>query len=238
MTVGSVFSGIGGLDLGLERAGHRILFQVESNAYARAVLARHWPTVPCYTDVTTLQADHLPPVDILCGGPPCTPVSEANITRKGTEDANWLWPHFNRLVRRLRPRYLLLENVPGLLTANRGGAFQSILSDLASQRYDAEWRCLGASHVGLPHRRLRVWLVAYPHDEAQSGIAFYDDTGKSLSEFTGRHERSNAQCEVDRVAHGTARWVERVRTLGSAVVPPMAEWLGHRLTTHATTRPR
>ena len=159
MTIGSLFSGIGGLDLGLERAGHTVRWQVEANPYCQRILAQHWPHVHCYPDVTQLTGQELAPVDIICGGFPCQPVSLAG-SQKGIDDDRWLWPHFARLLRVLRPRYALLENVPGLLTANGGHAFGSILADLADNGYDAEWDSIPAAAVGAPHLRYRVFVIA------------------------------------------------------------------------------
>ncbi len=159
MRVGSLFSGIGGLDLGLERAGMRVVWQVENNPYCRKVLAKHWPDIPCYEDVTTLTGKELEPVDVICGGFPCQPVSVAG-TQKGTHDKRWLWPEFNRLLRILRPRYAILENVPGLFTVQHGKIFGDILRDLAEGGYDAEWNCLPAAAVGAPHLRYRVFIIA------------------------------------------------------------------------------
>ena len=228
MTVGSLFSGIGGLDLGLERAGHRVLWQVESNAFCRRVLARHWPHVPCYTDVTTVTGHDLAPVDLLCGGFPCQPVSQAG-PRKGTDDTKWLWPDFARLLRVLRPRYALLENVPGLLTANGGGAFRDILTDLAECGYSATWQDLPAASVGAPHLRYRIFLVAYPDDESQSGCSIYADAGESLSEFARCHQWDKRTPDMDRMADGIPHRMDRLRALGNAVVPQVAEWIGRRL---------
>jgi len=172
MTVGSLFSGIGGLDLGLERAGHTVRWQIEADPYCRRVLAQHWPDIPCHHDIKTVTAGDLTPVDLLCGGFPCQPVSHAGL-QKGTTDDRWLWPEFYRLIDVLRPRYVLLENVPGLLTANGGSAFRGILADLATSGFDAEWDCLPAAAVGAPHLRYRIFLVAYLH--GTSGTAPHAD---------------------------------------------------------------
>ena len=172
MTVGSLFSGSGGLDLGLERAGHTVQWQIEADAYCRRVLAQHWPHVPCHHDIKTVTAGDLTPVDLLCGGFPCQPVSHAGL-QKGTTDDRWLWPEFYRLINALRPRYVLLENVPGLLTANGGSAFRGILADLATSGFDAEWDSLPASAVGAPHLRYRIFLIAYLH--GTSGTAPHAD---------------------------------------------------------------
>src|SRR4051812_25990654 len=103
--VGSLFSGIGGFDYGLERAGMRVSWQCEADEVCRGVLARHWPQVPCYSDVRELRAPE--PVDVLCGGFPCQPFSFAG-TKRGTADERWLWPEFARIVGLLRPRYVIV----------------------------------------------------------------------------------------------------------------------------------
>ena len=156
MRVGSLFSGIGGIDLGLERAGMKIAWQVEIDEWCRRVLTKHWPAVPKYGDIRSVGAHNLAAVDVLAGGFPCQPVSHAG-KRQAQDDARWLWPEFARLVRELRPRYVFVENVPGLLD----GPMADVLGDLAACGYDAEWDCIPAAAVGALHTRDRVWMVAY-----------------------------------------------------------------------------
>ena len=157
-----LFSGIGGFSLGLERTGgfETVAF-CEIEPYPRAVLAKHWPGVPCYEDVRTLTADTLSrdgiAVDVICGGFPCQDVSFAG-KRAGLEGArSGLWREYARLVGELRPRFVIVENVPGLLNLGMG----AVLGDLAALGYDATWDCIPASAVGAPHRRDRVWIVAH-----------------------------------------------------------------------------
>jgi DNA (cytosine-5)-methyltransferase 1 len=165
MTVGSLFSGIGGIDLGLERAGMTIRWQVEKDAWCRRVLSKHWPDVPKYEDITTLTGHELERVDVLAGGFPCQPASLAG-TRKGNEDVErWLWPHFGKLIRVLRPRIVLVENVTGLFTVNGGAAFGEIIGGLAEMRYDCEWTVISARDMGAPHLRNRLWIVATNTDD-------------------------------------------------------------------------
>jgi DNA (cytosine-5)-methyltransferase 1 len=159
LTVGSLFSGIGGIDLGLERAGMEVRWQVEIDEWCRRVLTKHWPDVPKYGDITTLTGEELAPVDLLCGGFPCQPVSVAG-RRLGDADDRWLWPEFIRVVRLVRPTWVLVENVPGLRSAASGRLFGGILADLAACGFDAEWDCIPASAVGAHHQRDRLWLVA------------------------------------------------------------------------------
>ena len=158
MTVGSLFSGFGGFDLGFERAGMTISWQVEIDEYCRQVLKRHWPTVPRFADVRDVSASNLATVDVICGGFPCQPFSVAG-KRKGKSDYRWLWPDFSRVVDEIRPRWAVLENVPGLLTAESGEC-TAVITDLASLGYDAEWGCISASSFGSPYRRSRWFCVA------------------------------------------------------------------------------
>jgi DNA (cytosine-5)-methyltransferase 1 len=248
MTIGSLFSGIGGLDLGLERAGHEVVWQVEADAYCRRVLAKHWPHVPCYEDVTTVRGEDLPPVDLICGGFPCQAVSVAG-KQIGTQDDRWLWPHFARLLRVLRPRYALLENVPGLLTVSGGRVFGAVLSDLAESGYDCEWEVLSAADVGAPHLRQRVWIVADARRQRLEGVspvgATPPSTGRTGGEsgagpprFFDAPRRGDWQPEpnIRRVAPRLPDRMDRLRCLGNSVVPQVAEWMGRRLTAYAETR--
>lgn len=155
LTVGSLFAGIGGFDLGLERTGgFEVRFQVEIDDYCRAVLEKHWPNVKRYADIRAVES--VERVDVLCGGFPCQPVSVAGKQLRQADD-RWLWPEFCRLIRLLRPRYALIENVPGLFNGGMG----DVLRDLAEMRFDAEWHVISAEDVGAPHLRERVWILAY-----------------------------------------------------------------------------
>jgi site-specific DNA-cytosine methylase len=156
-TFGSLFAGIGGIDLGLERAGWACRWQVEWDDYCQRVLAKHWPDIKRYGDITTVDWSGVEPVDLLAGGFPCQPFSVAG-RRKGTDDDRWLWPAFATAIRALRPRLVLVENVPGLLAGHGMG---SVLGGLAELGYDAEWDCIPAAAVGAPHLRYRIWIVAY-----------------------------------------------------------------------------
>lgn len=212
MRFGSLFSGIGGLDLGLERAGMECVWQVEIDDYATRVLEKHWPNVPRWRDVRTFIADadcdrqqgwkkshsqpeesrqqasrrdHLerlrPPADVdgICGGFPCQPVSLAG-ARRGDADERWLWPYFRDCIRILRPRWVLIENVRGLLSADVGRLFRGILWDLASLGFDAEWQILPAGAFGAPHIRERVFIVAYAQHNGCNGFPFKGSTGTGV----------------------------------------------------------
>jgi DNA (cytosine-5)-methyltransferase 1 len=165
LTVGSLFAGIGGFDLGLERAGMRVLWQCEIDPYAQRVLAKHWPDVLLLPDIRGVCADTVPAVDVICGGFPCQDLSLAGRGAGIDGERSGLWGEYARLIRELRPRYVVVENVAALLARGMG----VVLGDLAACGYDAEWDCIPASAVGAPHQRDRVWLVAYPNQERRGG---------------------------------------------------------------------
>jgi DNA (cytosine-5)-methyltransferase 1 len=170
VTFGSLFTGIGGLDLGLERAGLQCAWQVEINAYATKVLTKHWPHVARFRDVrsvgrhtTNLTTCYCPltPVDVLAGGFPCQDISPAG-KRAGIDgERSGLWADFFRLICELRPRYVLVENSADLLRRGMG----RVLGDLAGAGYDAEWCVLSAAQLGAPHLRRRTFIVAYPNSQ-------------------------------------------------------------------------
>lgn len=159
MRYGSLFSGIGLMDLGLENVGFKAAWQCENDKQASKVLEYHWPEVPNFGDITKVDWSEVEPVDALVGGFPCQPFSSAGM-RKGSSDDRWMWPEFFRAIRVLRPKFVVLENVSALLRSPEWG---TILGDLANAGYDAKWRVLRASDVGAPHRRERVFAVAYSH---------------------------------------------------------------------------
>lgn len=162
LTVGSLFSGAGLCDLGLSWAGFHHQWFCEVDPVCRSILARHWPDVPVYGDIRTINGRELPAVDVLCGGFPCQDVSQGGKhagIRKGTRSG--LWFEYARLIGEIRPRYVIIENVRGLLS--RG--IEIVLQDLAAIGYDAEWEVLSAAALGAPHRRERVFVVAFPHGD-------------------------------------------------------------------------
>jgi DNA (cytosine-5)-methyltransferase 1 len=156
LTIGSLFSGIDGLALGLLRAGlGPVVFQVELDEFCRKILAKHWPDAIQHSDITTV--DQLPYVDVLIGGFPCTDISNAGRREGISGPQSGLWHHYARIIRMVRPRYVVVENVAAL--AHRGMGL--VLGDLAASGYDAVWDCIPAAAVGAPHRRDRFFLVAW-----------------------------------------------------------------------------
>lgn len=171
LTIGSLFSGIGGLDLGVELAtSGRVVWQCEENLFCRRVLAKRWPGVSCHDDVRTFGAHALDcdlngdctcgapePVDIICGGFPCQDISEPGKGAGLAGERSGLWSEFARVVRDLRPRYVFVENVRAL--AHRG--LGTVLGDLAALGFDAQWCVLGGEHAGCPQRRPRLFILAH-----------------------------------------------------------------------------
>ena len=161
-TLGSLFTGIGGIDLAFVRAGFSVSFQVEIDDYCRKVLAKHapeyWPTAQVFEDVKHVGSANLPNVDVLAGGFPCQDISAAG-KRAGIKEGtrSGLWFEFARIIGEIRPRIVMLENVAAI--TSRDGV--RVIADLASLGYDAEWGIIPASAVGAPHRRERWWCVAY-----------------------------------------------------------------------------
>ncbi len=138
----------------------RCAWQAEIDPYCKKVLRHHWPEVTNYGDITKTDWWQVPRVDLICAGFPCQPHSVAG-ARNGISDPRWLWPTIHRAHRGVLPRWILLENVPGLLTSSGGHAFAEILGDLAESGYDAEWQIIPASAFGAPHRRERLFILAW-----------------------------------------------------------------------------
>jgi len=230
MNVLSLFSGIGGLELGLERAGMTVVGQVELDPFCRSVLAKHWPAVPRHDDVRTAvdwwRSEQRPRVDVICGGFPCQDVSDAGRLTGIEGVKSGLWTHYAAVIRQLRPRYVLVENVPGLLS--RG--FGRVIGDLAACGYDAEWDCLPAAAFGAPHLRPREWILAYP--TGQRGASWDPDA----TVFAGWrtvdvHPGWPSDAGMVRMADGIPAELDRAResALGNAVVPQVTEYIGRLL---------
>jgi DNA (cytosine-5)-methyltransferase 1 len=158
VTVGSLFAGIGGFDLAASRVWgwDCVKWQVEIDPFACRVLAKHWPEVPRFGDIRELTGGELEPVELVCGGFPCQPVSLAG-KRMGEADDRWLWPEMRRVVSLLKPAWVVGENVPGLL----GMGLDQVCADLEALGYEVWPLGIPAVAVGAPHLRERLWIVAY-----------------------------------------------------------------------------
>jgi DNA (cytosine-5)-methyltransferase 1 len=155
-----LFSGIGGFSLGLERAGFRTIAFCEIDSFCRRVLAKHWPDVPCHDDIMTREFQE-GEADVICGGFPCQDISVAGKGAGLAGERSGLFRELVRAIRLVRPRFAILENVAALLGRGMG----AVLGDLAEIGFDAEWHCIQAAEVGAPHKRDRVWIVAYADGE-------------------------------------------------------------------------
>jgi DNA (cytosine-5)-methyltransferase 1 len=251
MTFGSLFSGVGGLDLGLERAGLRCAWQVEIDPFCRQILSKHWPNLPRHEDVRTFppSAPEVWRCDLIVGGFPCQDVSDAG-RRIGIDgERSGLWSQFERVIRVLRPNYVLVENVTGLLIRGLG----RVLGDLAALGFDAEWEVLSASDLGASHIRERVFVLAYSRQERcfqgeiERRIACQDISTKTLRPISreawmpgvgrriGRLGRHLPEFAFNGMVDGLSDRLDRIGALGNAVVPQVAEWIGRRLMTFGSS---
>jgi DNA (cytosine-5)-methyltransferase 1 len=154
MKVLDLFSGIGGFSLGLERAGMETIAFCEIEPFCREVLKKHWPSVPIYKDIRELKGGKIE-ADVICGGYPCQPFSVAG-NRRGEEDDRHLWPEMLRIIKEVRPSWVICENVYGHVSMG----LDEVLSDLATEGYATKVFTIPACGLDAPHRRNRVWIVA------------------------------------------------------------------------------
>ena len=160
MNVLDLFSGIGGFSLGLERAGMKTVAFCEVDKKCQQVLKKHWPGVPIFDDVSTLKGEDIEEtVDVICGGFPCQDISLAGKGAGLEGKRSGLWSEFKRLIEEIKPKYAIIENVSAL----RSRGLDQVLREISEIGYDAEWHCITASSVGAPHRRDRIWILAYPN---------------------------------------------------------------------------
>jgi DNA (cytosine-5)-methyltransferase 1 len=242
----SLFSGIGGFDLGLERAGMECVAQVDIDPFCQKVLAKHWPNVERFSDVRQCGKHNLPPADLICGGFPCQPHSNAG-ERKGIRDERDMWPEFYRIVCEIRPRWIVAENVPGILSSDDGKFFGGILGYLSKIGYSVEWDAISASSFSAVHERKRVFIVSYPDS---TGLVECGGIFRKLAKADGQEKKivqavglanmvtceylssaRNWPCESVflRKHHGVSNRTHRVRALGNAVVPQVIEWIGRMI---------
>lgn len=189
MNVGSLFSGIGGIELGFKREGFRTSWFVENNPYCQEVLKRHFPAARIYGDITKLDFSTLPEVSVLTGGFPCQDISTAGKQAGIRGKRSGLWKYYAEAIRVLRPKVALVENVPALAYLG----LDEVLADVAEIGYDAEWFNLSASAFGAPHRRERIFILAYPQRSVWWGKV-------QPKEAYGLLDKNH-----DEVAHGNGR---------------------------------
>lgn len=230
MKVLDLFAGIGGMSLGLERAGMRTVAFCEIEEFPRRVLAKHWPEVPQYDDVRTLTAERLTAdgisVDVICGGFPCQDISLAGRMAGADGEKSGLWREVVRLISDLRPRFVVLENSPVL----RSRGLENILGELSALGYDAEWHCIPANAVDAPHRRDRLWVIAYPSGERDGFPPFEIRAGWDQSQHSSWWDTQPSVC---RVVDAVSAEPHRLKALGNAVVPMIPELIGRAIMEHA-----
>ena len=253
--IGSCFSGIGGWELGLERAipNSRTIWQVEENAFCQGILKKHWPDATIFNDVRTVGAHNLEPIDLLCAGFPCQDLSLAG-NQRGIHEGkkSSIYWELRRIISEIRPRIICLENVANIVRL--GGS--DVIGSLAAIGYDCEWTVIrSGSDFGAPHYRGRWFCVAYSYSldklrAERCGLleAFYNvpsytgskgrtmgrsDTG---SGYWGKISPPPAVCGMDDgisggmdSAHHNRIRKERLRALGNAIVPQASEWIGRQI---------
>lgn len=236
LTFGSLFAGIGGFDLGLERAGMKCRWQVEVNPFASCVLEKHWPKVKRLRDVRDFKPSQSLKVDVVCGGFPCQDISLAGSGEGLNGSRSGLWSEYARVVGTLRPRYVVVENVSALL--RRG--IDRVLGDLAELGYDAEWQTIFASDFGLPHRRERICIVAYSNEILRSQrerMGLISDGQETVFRASGEQRTSVRVQTADQfigMDDGLPRelYGPRAESVGNAVVPAAIEWIGRLIIEH------
>lgn len=206
ITIGSLFSGIGGFELGLERAipNSKTIWQCEQNAFAQKVLKKHWPDVPIYDDIKEIKHGSIDVVDVICGGFPCQDISQAG---KGKGIANGarsgLWFEMLRIIDMVRPRIAIAENVTAITQKGRG--MDIVISSLSKIGYDVEWIDVRASDEGAPHQRERIFFVAYPNEinrHKKFGIV-EKEKRKASKEIQHKTKHSNGSWNSNPIDDGT-----------------------------------
>ena len=279
-----LFSGIGGFSLALERVGFTTVGFCEVDPYCRLLLQKHWKGVTIHHDIKKLEAkDIKEPIDILTGGFPCQPYSVAG-KQKGTNDDRYLWPDMFRVIKEVRPTWIIAENVRGIINIQDGMVFETVCTDLESEGFEVQAFIIPAAGVGAPHRRERVWIVGYSkhngsltskierrdnkindrteegenttlepertsrsrNDEAMENSRRELHEGSSVreknenenrKEITNQHQRSSStpwrswefEPDVGRVANGVPGRAHRLRGLGNAIIPKIAEEIGRSI---------
>ncbi len=240
-----LFSGIGGFALGLEAAGLTTRAFCEIEPFCRQILNQHWPNVPVFPDIkelshATLQQAGIE-VQVICGGFPCQDISTSGRQAGLSGERSGLWSEFARLVEEIEPRWVIVENVSNL----RALGLETVLADLASLGFDAQWHCIPAAAVGAPHRRDRVWILAHAQciGRVESQI-LRPDSLSECEEWPSNAVHLPAQTlgrryfgippylrVGDAVSPGLDEIAGRLKALGNSIVPPIAQMLGEVIMT-------
>lgn len=237
--IGSLFSGIGGFELGLERAipNSETVWQCEQDKFCQKILTKHWPNAIIYDDVRTIN-NEVEPIDILCGGFPCQDISIAGLKRGLNGNKSSLWWEMHRIIGILEPRIIIMENVSAI--TYRGG--KDVIGSLTQIGYDCQWSTISAAQCGAPHRRTRWFCIAYPNTQnaqKSSSHAWSMETAYrtqcGIREMGGVHNArmywstTKNPTAVHRMVDGVPNRVDRIKALGNAIVPQCSEWIGQQL---------
>jgi len=207
MNHASLFSGIGGPDLAAEWIGWENIFHCEWNEFGKQILKYYWPNAISYDDITKTDFTiHRGAIDILTGGFPCQPYSVAG-KQKGKEDERHLWPEMLRAVREIAPSYVVGENVGGLVSWNGGMVFDEVQAELENEGYEVFPVILPAASINAPHKRDRVFFIAYNNNRNRQKVRFQARRKKYVYQTSGRTDASFASCE--RCDNGSDNWKER-----------------------------
>jgi DNA (cytosine-5)-methyltransferase 1 len=227
------FRALAAFSLGLERAGMTTVGFCEIDPFCRAVLAKHWPKVPCHDDIATREFT-AGEADVVCGGFPCQDISNAGKRAGIAGSRSGLWRELVRAIRVVRPKYAIVENVAAIATDGMG----TVLGDLAESGFDSEWSCLSACALGAPHTRERMFVLAYPDQSGRraSGARAVEAAsansviaGGQLTPAANRIAHWSNEPRISRVANGIPFVVDRSKALGNSVVPQIPELIGRAI---------
>tara|TARA_A100001515_G_scaffold69263_1_gene55062 strand:+ start:73 stop:933 length:861 start_codon:yes stop_codon:yes gene_type:complete len=212
-----LFSGIGGFSYGLEKTGFKTVAFCEMDKYCKLVLQKHWKGVKIYNDVKEitkerLKADGVEAPDIITGGFPCQPFSVAG-KQKGTSDDRYLWPEMFRIIKEFKPRWVIGENVKGLVNLQNGLVFETVCTDLEGEGYEVRAFNIPAAGVGAPHRRERIWIVANSRRTLRQGTELREkNEDETRKENADQHQRSNSPSKSNVANANSERQQEQCRT--------------------------
>ena len=195
-----LFSGIGGFALALEKVGFKTVGFCEVDPYCRLLLQKHWKGVTIHHDIKKLEAKDIEePIDILTGGFPCQPYSVAG-KQKGTDDNRYLWPDMFRVIKEVKPTFIIAENVRGIVNIQDGLVFETVCSDLEGEGFEIQPFIIPAAGVGAPHKRERVWIVGY---SKHNGSLTSKIRGRNKETNAGSQERQNQTIESQRTSRSS-----------------------------------
>ena len=210
MKFGSLFTGVGGFDLGFEQAGMKCEWQVEFDKNCQNILRKHWSETELFDDVRTVGKHNLKSVDVICGGFPCQDVSIAGKRAGLAGERSGLWSEFARIIDELEPNWVVIENVPGLLSSNRGRDFATVIRWLAERGYGVAWRILDSQYFGVAQRRRRVFIVGSFGSGSASEILFERENAQKNDEMEqpGTTVVGSLRARGDGELHAGAKLIE------------------------------